>query len=788
MRALTRKLLRDTRNLGGQVITVALVVACGVAAFVSMSGTHRALGESVSTWYARARFPDLFVHLKRAPRSLSARLESLPGVAEGEARVVMPASLDLEGFNEPVRGQLVSLPLSGVPDLGRLHLREGRVPVPGRETEVVINEAFSRAHQLGPGATFHAVIEGTRTQLRVVGVALSPEFIFAIAPGAVVQDDARFGIVWMLEDVLASASGMEGAFNDYLVRLAPDARPEDVRAAVDDLLGPYGGLGATLRERQLSNRFITQEIQQLQGYARVVPLLLLLVGAFLVNVVLARLVALQREQIAALKAMGYSTFEVGLHFLWLVLLVVGLGAGFGLLVGAGMGTALCRLYLNVFHLPEIHFRLGVVGALGAVLATLLTALVGAFGSVWRAARLPPAEAMRPAAPPGYAPSVLERSGLHARIPPALRMVVRDLERRPWRLVFSSLAIALAVAVLVVGRFSSDAIRVLMERQFDRVQREDVSVSFFDASAEGALRELALLPGVLRVEGMRDLPVRLKVGHVEREVSLTSLPETGQLRRVLDAKGQPVALAGLGLSLSRVLAERLGVGPGDEVEVHVLEGQRRVRTLKVQQVIDESFGLGAYVAQDALERLTGEPRQFTSALLLVDPLQGAALDARLKELPRVASVSRKVQARARFKAQSTQGLRVFTAFLVGFAAAISVGVVYNNARVALAVRTRDLATLRVLGFTRKEISVVLLVESGMGLVLGLPLGMVLGRILAWVTIAAGLDTELFRIPVIVSPPTYAFAAIVTGLAGVLSALLVRRRLDHLDLLGVMKARD
>ena len=788
MRALTRKLLRDTRHLGGQVITVALVVACGVAAFVSMNGTHRALSESLDAWYARARFADLFVHLERAPRSLSTRLESLPGVAEGEARVVVPASLDVEGFGEPIRGQMVSLPASGAPGLGRIQLREGRVPVPGRETEVVISEAFARAHRLGPGADFHAVIEGKRTRLRVVGAALSPEFIFAVAPGAMFQDDARYGVVWMLEDVLASAAGMEGAFNDYLIRLAPEASPEDVRDAVDRLLAPYGGLGATLRERQLSHRFITQEIQQLQGYARIVPLLLLLVAAFLVNVVLARLVALQREQIAALKALGYTNLEIGLHFLWLVLMVVGFGAVAGILLGAAMGTALCGLYLDVFHFPEIHFRLGVVGALGAVLATLLTALAGALGSVWRAARLPPAEAMRPAAPPSYAPSLLERRGLHARLPPELRMVVRDLERSPWRLVFSSLAIALAVATLVVGRFSNDAIRVLMERQFDLAQREDVSVSFFDAVSEGALRELAQLPGVLRVEGLRDVPARLVVGPIEREVALTALPDGGQLRRVLDTGAQPVEIAGPGLTLSRVLAARLGVGPGDEVEVQLREGQRRVRTLKVQQVIDESFGLGAYLTPDALARLTGESRRFTTALLLVDPLQTATLDARLKELPKVASISRSAQARARFNQQSTEGLRVFTAFLVGFAATIAVGVIYNNARVALAVRSRDLATLRVLGFTRREISLVLFVESGAGLVLGLPLGMVFGRILAWVTIAAGVDTELFRIPVVVSPPTYAFAAIVTGVAGVLSALLVRRRLDHLDLLGVMKARD
>jgi putative ABC transport system permease protein len=471
-----------------------------------------------------------------------------------------------------------------------------------------------------------------------------------------------------------------------------------------------------------------------------------------------------------------------------VLGVVGLGTAGGVLIGVVMGRGLCGLYLDVFHFPEIDFRVGVGGTVGAIAATTITALAGAWGSVRQAAALPPAEAMRPAAPPSYAPSFLERTGLHAHVPPALRMVLRDMERRPWRLLFSSLGISLAVATLIVGRFSHDSLEVVMDLQFNRVQREDLAVSFFDDVDARVLRELALLPGVLRVEGVRDVPARLVFGAMVREVALTGLPPDGTLRRVLDAQGRPARIEGPGLHLSRVLAERMGVEPGDEIEVQVREGDRRVRRVPVRRVIDEQFGLGAYLSQPALAKLMGQEPRFTSALLLVDPREEYLLYRALQALPRVASISRASLARAHFEAQSAQVLRVFTAFLVGFASAIAIGVVYNNARIALAVRSRDLATLRVLGFTRREIATVLLVEAGAGLVLALPLGMLLGRVLAWVTIAAGVDTELFRIPVIVAPPTYAFAVLVTVLAGAASGLLVRRRLDALDLVAVLKARE
>ncbi|MBZ4420637.1 ABC transporter permease [Myxococcus sp. RHSTA-1-4] len=789
MRALERKLLRDLSRLKGQGFTIALVVAAGIAAYVSTLSVYRSLSESQRAYYERSRFADVFVRLERAPDALLERLEVLPGVAEVEARQVEDVTLDMPGLPEPVVGRILSVPGSGAPPrLNQLHLRRGRWVEPGRANEVLVNEGFAKAHRLEPGDTVMALVNGRRVALRVVGVVLSPEYIFALAPGSLFDDDRRFGIFWMDRDTLASAFRMEGAFNDLVVRLAPGARAEDVVAALDRELVPYGGFGAYPRARQTSDRFVSNEIVQLRANATIVPLIFLGVAAFLVNVVLSRVVGTQREQIAALKALGYSNGALAAHYLELVGVVVGLGSLLGVALGAWMGRALLGVYMDVFRFPLLAYRLDAGMVAGAVLVSAVSASVGALAAVRQTVRLPPAEAMRPAAPPSYRPTPLERVGFHALFSQGGRMVLRDLERRPWRLLLTSLGIALAVAILIVGRFSGDALRYLMDVQYGQVQREDLAVAFTKSVPDRARRELEMIPGVRHTEPMRVVPVRLVAGPRRYETAIQGLPPEGGLRRVMDTEGRPVPLRGEGLLLGTELARRLGVGLGDAVRVEVLDAGRTVRDARVTGLVEEWLGTSAYMDLTELARLVGDDRVITGATLVVDRAQQDGVYARLKALPWVASVTRADLAKELFREQSERFLTVLTFILGAFASAIAVGIVYNNARVALAVRSRDLATLRVLGFTRREISLVLLGEMAVGLLLALPLGMVLGKLFAeWVARAA-VDSELYRIPAIVAPPTYATAVLVVLVAGILSALLVRRRLDHLDLIGVLKTRE
>lgn len=782
--ALQRKLLRDLGLLKGQVITVALVVGLGVAAAIGLASTHLSLRGSMLAWYERGRLADVFASCKRAPRTLLATIETVPGVARAEARVIEPLALDLPDLPEPAMGLLISVPASG-PMLNVPHLRTGRLPEPGRPGEVVVGEAFARARRLRPGDTIGAVLNGRRTDLRVVGTALSPEFIIAVSPSGY-DDDERFALLWMDEEQLASAFRMEGAFNDLALRLAPGASTQSVVAEIDRLLVPYGGQGARDRTRQPSNRMLDNELNQLQAQATWIPMIFMMVAAFLVNVVLSRLVGTQREQVAALKAIGYTNREIGLHFLEFAAVVVCAGSALGIVLGDLLGRLLTNEYLSFFRFPSVQFRIDVETAVQGIATALLSAL-GAVFAVRAAVRLPPAEGMRPPSPPVYSRLILDRIGVGQIFSQRARMVLRDLHRRPLRLLISSTGVAMAVGVVILGRFSGDAIDWMLSQHFDVEQRADLEVSFREPIAVEAVDALRAVPGVLRVEPARFVPARLRNGHRAQDVILQGLPAAPALRRALGPGYVPAPPPPWGMAAPEELFSRLGAALGDEVTVEALDGTGRTARVRLTARHEQLFGLIGTMEARQLDALFGDQGAASGAGLQVDSALANLTSSRLKEHGSVSGATSLPRARRRFAERNTSFLNVLTAVVTVCAIAIAIGVIYNDARVALEVRSRDLATLRVLGCTRREVSSVLLGELAAAIPLALPFGLWLGQLFADLIIL-GHDREALYLQARVDPPTQAFAVLVVLGAALLSALLVRRRIDKLDLLAVLKSRD
>jgi putative ABC transport system permease protein len=788
MTALDRKLVRDLWQMRGQALAIGLVMACGVATFVMSLSTLSSLRRTQETYYERYRFAHVFAPLERAPDAVAARIADVPGVARVQTRIVKQVTLDVPGLAEPAQGRLISVPERPGPGLNGRYLRAGRQVEPGRPGEVLVSEGFAQAHGLGPGSSLRAVLNGRLATLRVVGVCLSPEYIYQIREGDILPDDRRFGVFWMGYPELAGAFDMRGAFNDVCLTLAPGASEPEVIRRLDRLLAPYGGLGAFGRDDQPSHKFVANELKELRGMALVVPTIFLVVAAFLLHVVVSRLVGTQREQVAALKAFGYTKFEVGRHYLQLVLVIVLAGVALGTVVGARLGRAVTEMYTNFFRFPVLEFRLdGGVVALAA-LVSAAAAVAGAVAAVYRAARLPPAEAMRPEPPARYGPTLPERLGLGRALSPAVRMVLRHLERQPVRTLLSALGVALAVAVLILGNFMVDALDYAMESQFSVAQRQDVSVAFVETASARALADVAHLPGVLSCEPYRSLPARLRSGHRWRRLGVMGLRPDGRLYRVVDIDRRWVPLPPGGIVLSAKLAEVLAVGIGDAVTVEVLEGRRPVREVPVTGLVADFAGVAAYMDVRAVNRLMQEGDSVSGAFLAVDSRELDGLYASLKNTPRVASVTVKGAALTSFRKTVAENLLRMRLFNVGFASVIAFGVVYNGARIALAERGRDLAMLRVMGFSRAEISLTLLGELAAVTLAAIPFGLVFGRALAGLVIRLAYDTELFRIPPVVGRSTYAFAAAVTLAAALVSALAVRRLLDRLDLVAVLKSKE
>ncbi|NNF13266.1 MAG: FtsX-like permease family protein [Gemmatimonadetes bacterium] len=787
LRSLDRKMLRELWRLRGQLVSIGLVVASAVAMVVTMRGTYEALFAARADYYQQSRFADVWATVERAPESIASDLRDMAGVSSVSTRVSTYATLDLPWLDAPGMGLFLSIPDDGRPVLNDLHITSGRYLAPDRSQEVVVSEAFLTANDLVVGDTVRAVLNGRLQELIVVGGAISAEHSYSVPPGALYPDDERYGVFWISRSLLGPVSDLEDAFNDVALKLASGANPDAVIAELDRLLEPYGGTGAYVREDQLSFKILDDELESNRTMGTAMPVVFLGVAAFLMNLVLSRLIATQRNEIGTLKAFGYTDREVARHFLSYAVVAVGLGTVVGSLGGAWAGGAMVELYGDYFKFPVLEYELSWTLVAIAAGVSLVSAVAGSWSAVRKAVSLPPAEAMRPEPPARFSEGWMERSGLGDRLPNAARFVLRNMTRRPLRALMSSFGIAFSVAILVVGMFMFDGVELMMELQFSIVQREDLAVSFNQPVGREAELELARLDGVTRVEPYHAVPVRFRAGHRERELAITGLRSDSELRKVVSEDGliHPIPLEGI--VLSRLVAERLHLSTGDDVDVEMLVGERAEGVVQVAGIVDDLMGIGAYMELDALGRLTRQAPEISGAYLLVNEDDRARVNGELKRTPAVASVVSPDMALESFEEQLEESLLIGVFFLLGFAGVISVAVIYNGTRIALSERGRELASLRVLGFTRPEVARLLFGEQAILTLAAIPMGWALGYVLA-AALAASFQSETYRIPTVVSSTTYLVAAVVTIASALASGMLVRRRLDHLDLISVLKTRE
>lgn len=796
--ALRRKLLRDLVRLAGPSFAVAVVVASGITAYVTLRGAYLSIEQARARFYERSHFADVFARVERAPLSVAWRVAAMPGAEEIEARVSDEVVVDVPGFDEPVRGRLLSVR----PDnhgLNRLTLREGRMPernarTAGSDAEVVLSEAFALAHDLHPGDALGVIIDERWRSAFVVGVAASPEFVYTIAPGGVWPDDQRYGVLWMDEEAVAAALDYRGAWNDLVVKLAPGANEAAFRDELDRVLARWGGTRAAPREDQISHRFVDEELRQLETQTFVVPLIFLGVAALILHMVLARLVESQREIVGLLKAVGYKNRELVLHYTGLAVVIVAAGGVLGVAGGVGLGGPMVGLYREYYRFDELSFALQPATVVAAFGMSLVAGVVGALVAVQRVVRLQPAAAMQPPAPPAFSRGVLEQTRALAVLSPGARMVARQLLRRPTRSMLTVVGMSFAVAIIVVASAVQDAMRYMMDLTFGQTQREDVELVLAAPRPRQAVRAaVGRLPGVRYVEPTRAVPVRLENGSSTWEGALEGRSGEGDpglaLRLSLDVDGRALPPLPLdGIVLTDELARRLDVEPGDEVFVERLDQDRRRARARIGGLTNDLLGLHAAGRLDVLEELFPEGDVANGALLLIDEERQRELSLRLKELPLVAGASSRAATLETFERLLAESFAVTRLFLSFFASVIAVGIVYNSARISLAERARELATLRVLGLSRAEVSRIFLGEQLAIVVVAIPAGWLVGRLLTALLIRAVATSDLFRFPVITMPRTYLFATVVVAAASVVTAVLARRRLDKLDLVAVLKARE
>lgn len=771
----------------GQVFAITLVVMSGTATFIMFISTMDSLNLTRNRFYRDYSFADLFVHLKRAPESLKEKIKEVPGVNQVETRIYAQVKLDIDGLEEPVNAAVISIPDDGNPLLNRLYLRRGRLADPAKDNEAVINENFAKAHGFNLGNSFSAIINGKWKRLTITGIALSPEFVLLLKPQAMSPDFKHYGVLWMSRKALGRAYDMEGAFNSVALTLHRDARLSDVLREVDQIVGRYGGYGAYARKDQISHRLLSEEFKQLRTSSKIFPTIFICVAAFLLNVVMSRTINTQREQIAALKAFGYDNFSIGLHYAKLVVLMIVPGLIIGIFGGIWFGRLLGDIYMAVYRFPFLIYTLDPRVVIAIVLITAASALAGTLHTLRRAAGQPPAEAMRPEAPAQYRKSLIERLGAGRLLSEPSRIIVRNIERKPIRTLLSMIGIAAACATMISSGFFKDAVTHMVNVQFVLSQKEDMTVTFIEPTSRRALYDLREIEGVEYAEPYRNVAVKLIHGHRSYKTAITGIEPDSRLYLLLDTNLKPVALPPAGIMLTDHLGKILGVRPGDLLTVELLEGSRATRQVPVVALTKQYLGVMGYMDVGSLNRLLGEGDAISGAHLVTDALHRKRLFRRFVEMPRISGTVVRTDEVRNFHEVQAKGMLFFTFIATVMACFISFGVVYNNARITFSERSRELSSLRVLGYTRGEISYILLGELGLITLAAIPLGFLLGYWLCGY-ISQALASDLFRVPLVIEPRTFSLAATVVLASALLSALVVRRKLDHLNLVEVLKTRE
>lgn len=785
---LNRKLLRDLWRIRGQVLAIAIVVACGTAIFVMMNGVERSLDLTRKAYYQSYRFAELFAPVKRAPNHLAARVQTMDGVAALEARITGSALIDLKDQIAPITARVVSTAEERRQTVNELHLSSGRWLDRDRPNEAILSRDFAGLHGIDVGDRLTVTLNGQRRHLIIVGTALSPEFVYPIPPGEIVPDERRFAVIWMGYRSLANVYDLDGAFNELVLRLTPGASTSSLIDQLDHILEPYGALGAYERKDQISDHFLSNEIETLATLGKIVPSIFMLVSSFLLHVALARIVETEREEIGLIKAFGYSDAQVAWQYLKLAFVVVLIGLLIGWFAGTWMGRGLAGIYTDFFNFPLLVYKPVPAVYVISAAVTVVAASFGAVSAVRASLALTPAEAMRPQPPADYQNHRFTTSLISwDRIDQASRLILRHLSRWPRRALITVLGIALAMGIRVAAQQNYDAISFMLWAEFDVKSRYDLSVDFVDPKPIKAIRALERINGVLAVEPVRVVQAKLHNGHrVERRAIIGHM-SAGTLDRVLDDQVRPLEIPETGLVLSDRLANQLEIQVGDTVTLEITEGHRPTISMPVSTVISAFIGTPAYTEIRVLNRALSEPRLASGAYLSVDDNQMISVLARLKEMPALRTVTIKEAARDAFREKMDEFLGVMTIFNTLFASLIAIGVVYNSARVSFSERSRELATLKVLGFGNLEICYVLLGEFAILTMLALPLGAIIGWGLAKF-ITSALTSDLFRIPMAIEPPTYGIAALTITGAAIFSGLLLAVKVSRLDMVSTSKTRE
>jgi putative ABC transport system permease protein len=774
------------------LLAVTGIIAVGVACLVTLVTAYRNLDDAKQLYYAQCQMADFSIELKKVPVSELEQIAAWPEVASIRPRIQQYVSVDLEGVAEPLNGLVLSLPDRKQPVLNDIVLRQGGYFSDQRDNEVIINDTFARRHRLYPGQWIKLILNNQQQELFIVGTAISSEFVYLLGAGSLTPDPERFGVFYLKQSFAEDILDFKGSANQVLGRLSASATGDsrEVLRRAESRLSDYGVFSTTPLDDQMSNKFLTQEIQGLKSFAVVGPIMFLAAAALVMNVLLMRLAQQQRVVIGTLKALGYSDMQVFTHFLKFGL-VVGAGGGLvGCALGWWMASGMTNIYSTFFEFPDLVNRFRWSIHLTGLGVSIGCAVLGCLRGSRAVLKLQPAEAMRPSPPRSGRKILIERIGwMWKMLGSGWRMVLRNLFRARLRTLAGIFGAAMGGGVLVNAFMTQESIVYFLDFQFEKITRSDYDLTFKDDRGREAIDEIAKLPGVDRVEPQLNVACTFANGSHRKKGSITGMLSNATLTIPRDLEGNPVRVPEHGLMMTRIMAEQLHVEVGDRLTFEPIKGDKTPRQATVTTISDSYLGTFVYADVRYLNRLIGEEYAISGVQVLGD----GNLDHRrafykeLKQMPALQSMASRRDMVKILTETLIEHQQIIIDIMLLFSGIVFFGTILNSSLVSLAERQREIATLRVLGYGPWKIGGLLFRESIITTLLGTFLGMPLGYLITVVT-AETYASDMFRLPIITTADIWLKTLAYAVVFALLTQLVIQRTIHKMDWLDALKVQE
>ncbi len=785
---LWRKMLRDLRENKTAYIACTIVIAIGLMVFTSMSIVIDNLNNAKNEFYDTYHFADVFIKVKSIPHTQVKQLKNIEGVDRVQGRLVRDVRVLKENSDKNIYLRLVSVDLKEEEPLNGVHQLAG-FPLTSGEKNIWIGSKFFEANSLTMGHELFVLVDGKKMKLTVVGTGQSPEFVYAMQNVQnLFPDPEAFDIAYMPYEDMEVLFANSGMVNDIVLTLQPGYTLKDIENKLEDRLKKYGLASMVEQKDQLSNVMLTEEFKQLESTVRSVPILFLLIAALILYIMLKRLVEQQRGQIGTLKAFGYGQKEILIHYLSYGGLIGFAGGVMGGIFGSLLSESYTQIYQTFFNLPTLKNTFSPKYFFMGILLSMVCSLIAGFQGSKGVMKLQPADAMRPSTPMFGKKVWIERSTLiWETLTVQGKMAIRNISRNKGRSFFTFIGIMVTFAMIATMWSFQDLIDLMVTDQFTKVQTHDVKITFTrPLPMEQVMRELESKKGVKRVEAMLEVPVTFKNTYRKKDVMVVGLPQDSILYNILDEKENRIVLPKEGAVLAQSIADSLGVSVGDTLHMESPWAKEDILYVNVVAVIPQYLGSNVYMEQNALSQLLRQPKVATSLLLSMEETFIKALKKEYNTSETVASFEQNKQMVEKF--QELVGSFAYMIWVMAVMAMVTgFAIVYNSSIISLAERKRELASLRVLGMTPREVLEVISFEQWtigvVAMVAGVPLTYLLKQ-----SMASSMSNDLYSMPVSTGASSFLVASLGTAVAMIIAQLSVARKIKKLDLVEVLKERD